>query len=406
MANGLGGDPSSSFGVDAKILAENIALKKRVEQLEAAARAGSNGKTDPDGFPATVTLVKGSEIAPIAIQWIWPGWLATGKLEILAGAVSTGKTTIAIDLAAKVTSGGKWPDRTQVEAGDVLVWSGEDDPEDTLLPRFLAAGGVRERIHFVKGVVVNDRKRLFDPSTDMEALLAAAQSIPNMKMVIVDPVVLMVAGDSHKNTEVRRSLQPLANLAAARKCVALGITHLTKGTAGRDPVERITGSLAFAAGPRLALMAARPLDPQQKRRLVRIKSNIGPDGDGFEYSLAQEPLSGWDGLSGQRVVWGDPLIGTARELLNDIELPRDEADQAPKRDMASRFLRDVLAKGPMPTKWIKPAASQAGIAWRTVQRACSDLGIIASRIGGIAAEGEWQWQLPDADVPPDSETHL
>jgi putative DNA primase/helicase len=153
-------------------------------------------------------------------------------------------------------------------------------------------------------------------------------------------------------------------------------------------------------------MAARPLDPQQKRRLVRIKSNIGPDGDGFEYSLAQEPLSGWDGLSGQRVVWGDPLIGTARELLNDIELPRDEADQAPKRDMASRFLRDVLAKGPMPTKWIKPAASQAGIAWRTVQRACSDLGIIASRIGGIAAEGEWQWQLPDADVPPDSEPHL
>src|SRR5262249_20226856 len=147
----------------------------------------------------------------------------------------------AIDLAATVTSGGKWPDGTKAEVGEVLVWSGEDDPEDTLLPRFLAAGGVRERIYFVKGIVDGGKKRGFDPSIDMAALATAARSIPNLKLAIIDPVVLMVAGDSHKNTEVRRSLQPLAALAAARSCVALGITHLTKGTAGRDPVERITG---------------------------------------------------------------------------------------------------------------------------------------------------------------------
>ena len=188
-------------------------------------------------------------------------------------------------------------------------------------------------------------------------------------------------------------------------CVALGITHLTKGTAGRDPIERVTGSLAFTAGPRLALMAARPLDPEQKRRLVRIKSNIGPDGDGFEYSLAQEPLVGWDGLNGQRVHWGDALFGTARELLNDIELPKDEPTATPKRDMATQFLRDILRDGAMPTKWIENAAKQAGLSWRTVQRAASDLGVIASRIGGIASDGEWQWQLPD-DVLPGGETEL
>jgi putative DNA primase/helicase len=274
-----------------------------------------------------------------------------------------------------------------------------------LLPRFLAAGGVREHIHFVKGVLVDGKKRPFDPSTDMTALLAAARTIPDLKLVIVDPVVLMVAGDSHKNTEVRRSLQPLAELAIVTQCAAVGITHLTKGTAGRDPIERVTGSLAFGAGPRLVLMAAKPLDAGLKRRLVRIKSNIGPDGDGFEYSLVQEPLVGWDGLSGQRVLWGDPLTGTARELLNDIELPRDEAAATPKLDTAAKFLRDVLANGPVPTKWIEAAAKQAGLAWRTVQRACADLGVIASRIGGLASEGEWQWQLPD-DLPPGGEIEL
>jgi hypothetical protein len=391
-------------------LAELQRLRRELAERERRIRElrgdeGPNGKTHPGGFPATVTIMKGSEIAPIAIRWVWTGWLAERKLEILAGAVSTGKTTIAIDLAATETRGGKWPDGTQAQAGDVLIWSDEDDPEDTLLPRFLAAGGVRERIHFVKGVIVDGKKRPFDPSIDMGALMTAAQSIPHLKMVIVDPVVLMVAGDSHKNTEVRRSLQPLAELASAISCVALGITHLTKGTAGRDPVERITGSLAFAAGPRLALMAARPIDPEQKRRLVRIKSNIGPDGDGFEYSLAQEPLSGWDGLSGQRVLWGDPLFGSSRELLNDIELPKDEAAETPKRDMATEFLRGVLAEGPMPVKWIENAAKQAGLSWRTVKRAVADLGVIASRIGGFAAEGEWQWHLPDG-LPPGDETDI
>src|SRR5215471_3440659 len=100
-------------------------------------------------------------------------------------------------------------------------------------------------------------------------------------------------------------------------------------------------------------MSARPLDPEQKRRLVRIKSNIGPDGNGFEYSLLQEPLPGWNGLSGQRVLWGDPLTGTARELLNDIELPKEEQGDAPKRSAAFRFLATLLANGPVPVATVR-----------------------------------------------------
>jgi putative DNA primase/helicase len=373
------------------------AARHRIRELENGSPA-RNGHDSSGG--ATVTLVSGSEIAPIAIRWLWHGWLAEGKLEILAGAVSTGKTTIAIALAATITSGGRWPDGTQAEAGDVLVWSGEDDPEDTLLPRFLAAGGVRERVHFVKGVIEQGKPRAFDPSTDMRALALAAQSITSLKMIIVDPVVLMVAGDSHKNTEVRRSLQPLADLASAGSCVALGITHLTKGTVGRDPVERVTGSLAFAAGPRLALMAAQPIEPEQKRRLVRIKSNIGPDGDGFEYNLTQEPLSGWDGLSGQRVLWGNPLTGPARELLNDIEMPKN--DDAPKLSGAVRFLLTLLADGPVPVAKIREEADAAGHSWATLRRAHDELGVVTGKDGFSVG---WSWRLP-GDVPPGGETEI
>jgi putative DNA primase/helicase len=384
-------------------LAEIQRLEKALADARHRIRELENGNPAKNGHDndTTVALMQGSEIAPIAIRWLWYGWLAEGKLEILAGAVATGKTTIAIDLAATITRGGKWPDGTQVEPGDVLVWSGEDDPEDTLLPRFVAAGGVRERIYFVKGVIEQGKPRAFDPSTDMTALALAAQSITALKLIIVDPVVLMVAGDSHKNTEVRRSLQPLADLASARSCTALGITHLTKGTAGRDPLERVTGSLAFTAGPRLVLMAAKPIEPEQKHRLVRIKSNIGPDGDGFEYSLMQEPLSGWEGIIGQRVRWGTPLTGRAHELLNEIEAS-EEDDKAPKRAAAAQFLLTLLANGPVPAAKIREQADAAGHSEITLRRAREGLGITSYRAG---FPGVSFWRLPDDD-PLDGEIEL
>jgi putative DNA primase/helicase len=223
-------------------------------------------------------------------------------------------------------------------------------------------------------------------------------------MIDIDPVVMMVAGDSHKNTEVRRGLQPLADLAAARSCVALGVTHLTKGTGARDPIERVTGSLAYAAGPRVVMMSAKPLDPAQKWRLVRVKSNIGPDGGGFEYSLAQEPLPGWDGVSGQRVLWGAPLAGTARELLNDIELPAGDDGKAPRQSAAARFLEGLLADGAVPVATIQKEADAAGHAWRTIRRASDELEVITVK-SGFAAEGRWAWRLPN-NVPPDGETEI
>jgi hypothetical protein len=226
-------------------------------------------------------------------------------------------------------------------------------------------------------------------------------------MILVDPVVLMIAGDSHKNSEVRRGLQPLVDFAVDRDAVALGITHLTKGTAGRDPVERLTGSLAFGAGPRLVMMAAKPLEPGLSRRLVRVKSNIGPDGDGFEYSLEQGLLNGFDGVSAQHPVWGSALHGPAQELLNSVELPTGDRRGRPsaERDAAAVFLSSILKDGPMPSQWVKKAAADAGFSWRTVVRAREDLKLSVSHVGKLGEEGHWQWAL-SKDLKPGDETEL
>ena len=37
-------------------------------------------------------LVKASDVTPEAIEWLWDGYLATGKLHLFGGAPGTGKT--------------------------------------------------------------------------------------------------------------------------------------------------------------------------------------------------------------------------------------------------------------------------------------------------------------------------
>ena len=209
----------------------------------AKAPAGDEPRTGNGAAPAEfcggaapeasrVILARGDDLSVKAPRWLWDGWLARGKLHMLAGAPGTGKSTIGLELAAVVTTGGRWPDGTRCKLGNVLVWSDEDDPEDTLLPRFLAAGGDPRRIHFVTGTADRDGVRHFDPATDIPLLLAAARQIPECALVIVDPVVTAVTGDSHKNTEVRRALRPLVGFASDLGTVALGISHFTKGTQG------------------------------------------------------------------------------------------------------------------------------------------------------------------------------
>ena len=60
-----------------------------------------------------VVLVKGSDLRPQPVRWLWQYWLALGKLHILAGAPGQGQTTIALAMAATVTIGGRWPDGTR-----------------------------------------------------------------------------------------------------------------------------------------------------------------------------------------------------------------------------------------------------------------------------------------------------
>lgn len=340
-----------------------------------------------DDAPDFVQLSCAASIVSKSIDWLWKGWLARGKFHVLAGAPGTGKTTIALSLAAAITKGATLPDGSRAPAGNVLIWSGEDDPADTLKPRLVAAGADVNRVYFVGDVGRYDDARPFDPARDLAALEHAADRIGSVRLLIADPVVSAVTGDSHKNTEVRRALQPMVHLATRLDCAVLGISHFSKGTAGRDPVERVTGSIAFGALARIVLVTAK--GEGDSRMLARAKSNIGPDGGGFQYTLEMAMA---EQIEASVVRWGASLQGSARELLGDFEPIAD----CPLND-AVEWLRSMLAGAEVPVKTLKREATAAGLGWRTVERAKAELGVVAEAVGksdGSRGVDHWCWLLP------------
>ncbi|RJG07903.1 AAA family ATPase [Noviherbaspirillum cavernae] len=331
-------------------------------------------------------------------MWLWQGWLAAGKMHILGGAPGTGKTTIAMALAATVSVGRRWPDGMRAPLGNVVIWTGEDDPRDTLVPRLALSGADLSRVYFITDVREGNERRSFDPARDMDKLTRKLIEIGDVRLLIVDPIVSVVVGDSHKNAEVRRGLQPLVDLAASMRCALLGITHLTKGTAGRDPVERLTGSLAFGALARVVMMAAKYQEEDEHGRTVRVflraKSNIGPDDGGFEYDLHQGEMKSHPGIVASSVLWGNAVEGTARELLATADTAADDGEGGTSAD-AKRFLSDLLADGPLPVNQVKADANGAGYSWPTIRRAQKALGIKSSKSG---LKGPWKWALPSKRI--------
>ncbi len=346
-----------------------------------------------------VMLTCGDTLTPEPVRWLWPGWLALGKLAILAGAPGTGKTTAALSMAATVTTGTHWPDGTRALLGDVLVWSGEDDAADTLLPRLLAAGADKSRVYFIGNVRAAGEVRPFDPATDMPALLLAAKKLPALRLILVDPVVSAVAGDSHKNTEVRRGLQPLVDFAAEAGAALLGITHFSKGGQGSDPASRVVGSIAFTAVARVVLVAAKVKDDEgnERRILARSKSNLGPDDGGFAYSL--EPCEPLPGIHTTRCVFGEAVAGSARDLLAE---PEPDASASDTSDAVGLLRDELTADCWTPAKAAQKAVAAQGFSTKQVWSASKKLGVVRKR-GGFA--GDWYWRLPggaDTDPPIDS----
>jgi len=355
-------------------------------------------------LPAGAELITLEDLHMEPIEWLWDGWLACGQLHLIAGVPEAGKTTVALKLAATKSSGGLWPDGTKAEPGNVLIWTGEDDAARTIAPRLAAMGADPKRIFIVRATRdENGKARPFNPSTDLPILAQAARLIPGgVDLLIIDPIASVVGGkvDNGNNAGHREKLQPLVDFGEEMECAVIGITHFTKGTIGKNPIDRVTGSLAFGAVARVVFAATKNKSGDPERMFIMVKNNLGPLLGGFGYSIVGAPLAERPDIIASRVAWGEQLEGSAIDLLAEAEgdgggkgSAGDQGAEACNR--AEAFLETALEGGERRQQDIAAEAAEAGFSSGRIFRASKEMRIV-KRKEGFGADGEWLWSLPIA----------
>ena len=311
-------------------------------------------------------------VKPQKIEWLWPDRIAVGKQTIIAGEPGLGKSQLTCWLAAQVSNGSEWPDgRGCAPKGSVIILSAEDDIADTIVPRLDAVDADRSKIHVIEGTNDGERMRGFNLQADLRHLEEAICKIGDVRLIVIDPISSYLGRvDSHKNAELRAVLEPLGQLASRNRVAIVSVTHLNKG-ARKSALNSVVGSIGFVAVARAAYLIARDPNDKDRRLFLLMKNNLGRDDGGLGFIVGAVETQ--DGILAPRAFFDDlPVTMTA----NDVLAAAGEGDtSAPVRSEAEALLQEVLATGPQPVSDIKREASEAGIGWRTIQRAKESLGV-------------------------------
>jgi putative DNA primase/helicase len=315
-----------------------------------------------------------------------------GKLTTLAGMPDQGKSVVTCDIAARVTRGDEWPDGAgRAPQGSVIILSAEDDPEDTIAPRLLAAGAVMEKVYILNSLVTLSRgKRMFNIAEDLARLTVFARAHPDVRVLFVDPANAYMGTskehDSFRDSDVRAVLGPLKEWAEEYRVAVIIITHFKKGGTGRA-IDQVMGSLAFTALSRSAWAFVEEKDADGKatgrKVMAKIKQNITEPVDALTYTLVGIEVA--EGIRAPRVQWGEVVSGNADDVMGGAK-PRP----AQKLSMAIAFLRAQLSNGEKAAREIGRAAREVGFAEKTVARAKDELRVVSER-----TTSGWVWRLPE-----------
>lgn len=322
--------------------------------------------------PAPVSVASGAVLEPFSgigmsqPEWLWPERVPRGAITVLGGPEGSGKTNLAVWLAARV-SRGDVPGAGRVP-GNVLIVSTEDDASATLKPRLVAAGAQLDRVFRVRLETDGERRDFMVTLPGSIDTIRALVIDHDIDLLVLDPLLGMVADgvDTHKDAEFRRALEPLSELGRDTGVTIVGLTHFNK-SGSATALNRIMAGKALTAVARSVLAVVRDGDEGDGRLLLHLKSNLGPLQPTRQFSVI-----------GTRVQEGilDVPASTV-EMGADVEMDADDAierseeraeDREPRQECQDE-IRHLLATGPRPADEVRQALKAKGHAQTTITRA-------------------------------------
>ena len=318
------------------------------------------------GTRTELQMIKMSEIQSQEVAWLWFPFIPYGKLTIVQGDPGDGKTTLVLNIAAKLSKGEGLDSKMKLtEPLNVIYQSAEDGLADTVKPRLEAAGANCENI----SVIDESIKSLSMIDERLEEAVIRTKA----KLLILDPIQAYLGGgmDMNRANEARDMIKKLATLAEKYQCAIVLVGHMNKA-AGNKAAYRGMGSIDFFAVARSVLLVGRVEGEANIRAVVQIKNNLAAFGLPKAFELSED---GFHWL-------GDYEI-TVDEVLGGI------APKANKLEQAKRLLREVAeTNNAMQSNEIFNLAEEQGISRRTLENAKKELSIRAKRINN-----SWYWEL-------------
>jgi hypothetical protein len=347
----------------------------------AEAHALSGHGPSPNG--SEIRDRRASEVETKPVEWMWEGRIPKGKLTMFDGDPDLGKSVVTMDIAARVSAGRGFPDGAWCGAGNVLIVNVEDGAEDTIVPRLKAHGANLERVFLFSSVP--DGKggtRLLELPQDL-AILERKVIQREARLLIIDPVLTMLGGDSNKDQEARKALTPIRDMAERTGVAVVCVRHLNKSV-GLKAIQRGGGNMGLIGVARAGSFFAEHPDDDRLRVMAAHKSNLAEKPPSLSYRIVTSVVH-----DTARVEWAGPTDHDANSLASGPTSPIEKT----KQDEAKEFLRSELADGPEWAKQIFKDAAAAGISQGTLYLVKPQLRIRSEKVG----TGGWQWSLPDGE---------
>ena len=331
------------------------------------------------------------------IEWLLYPFIPYGKVTIIQGDPGEGKTTMVLQIIAKLTRGepifpvtdttmkikekrsdevnsgndgldgeDNMQEQSSMSPVNVIYQTAEDGLGDTIKPRLLAAGADCSKV-----MVIDDSDQ---PLTMADVRLEEAIVQTKAKMVVLDPIQGFLGAnvDMHRANEIRPLMKRIAVLAEKYHCAVILIGHMNKNSNGKSSYRGL-GSIDFQAAARSVLIVGRVKDEPEVRVVCHTKSSLAPEGTSIAFRLDKN--NGFE--------WIGEYDISADELLNG-----DGRGQ--KSQKAKKFLLEFLANGGMAQKRIAEEAEARGIKEKTLWNAKREL-----EVDSVKRGKQWYWMLPE-----------
>ena len=302
------------------------------------------------------------EVEPIC--WLWYPFIPYGKVTIIQGDPGEGKTTLVLQIIARLTKGESIIDEDESLPINVIYQTAEDGLSDTIKPRLLAANADCSKV-----LVIDDKDT---PLTMRDVRLEQAIIETNAKLVVLDPIQGFLGADvdMHRANEIRPIMKHISVLAEKYKCAIILIGHMNKCSVGKSAYRGL-GSIDFQAAARSVLIVGRIKDEPEVRVVCQTKSSLAPEAKAVAFRLNEE--TGFEWIGELDITADDLLSGTVKGT---------------KKQTAMDFLENLLADGQMAQTEITELAQQKGISDKTLRNAKDELKIKSKRVNN-----QWYWSF-------------